>query len=116
EPYYHDWNFWKPFFWEAEDGLPDYLDIPADVIGMIELIAHYSLYRNCTQLFLDDPVLYPIIEKELGGSGGLWPYFWHTEFLDDVPEVKEGLADYFELEENLIKQLETYKIEINPPT
>ena len=103
----------EPYFYlKAEDDLPDNLDIPADVLGMIERIAHYSLYRNCTQLFLDDPVLSPIIEKEAGGSAGRWPYFWHTEYLDDAPEVKEGLADYFDLEEDLIKQLEGYKNEL----
>lgn len=103
----------EPYFYlKAEDDLPDDLDIPADVLGMIERIAHYSLYRNCTQLFLDDPVLSPIIEKEAGGSAGRWPYFWHTEYLDDVPEVKEGLADYFDLEEDLIRQLEGYKNEL----
>lgn len=97
---------------KPEDGSPDNLDIPADVLGMIERITHYSLYKNCTERFLDDPVLSPIIEKEAGGSAGLWPYLWHTVYLNDVPEVKEGLADYFDLEEDLIKQLEDYKNEL----
>lgn len=91
---------------ETEDGALDRSDLPDDFDEMIERIARYSLYKNCTQMFLDDPVLYPIIEKEAGGSAGQWPYWWHTLYLNDLPEVKEGLASYFELEEELVKQLE----------
>ena len=109
EPYYNDNDLLESILSEVEDSLPDDLDIPADVLDMIERITHYSLYRNCTQLFLDDPILSPIIEKEAGGSAGQWPYWWNTLYLDNVPEVKEGLSDYFNLEKKLIMQLDDYK-------
>ncbi|HBN83606.1 MAG TPA: hypothetical protein DDZ89_07140, partial [Clostridiales bacterium] len=54
------------------------INIPISFTELTERIAHHSLYENCTELFLDDPVLYPIIDKEAGGSAGQWPYWWHT--------------------------------------
>lgn len=85
------------------------IDIPISFTELVERIAHYSLYDNCTKLFLDDPVLYPIIDKEAGGSAGQWPYWWHTIYLDHTPNVKEDLVVYFNLEEKLVEQLNTLK-------
>lgn len=98
---------------EKDTGSPDISGLPEDVLDMIERVAHYSLYKECTQLFLDDAVLYPIIEKEAGGSAGRWPYVWHTEYLGDVPEIRDGLNEYFKLTEELVVQLEGYKDKLN---
>ncbi len=85
------------------------INIPISFTELTERIAHHSLYENCTELFLDDPVLYPIIDKEAGGSAGQWPYWWHTIYLEQTPNVKEVLVEYFNLEKDLVEQLDAYK-------
>lgn len=71
---------------------------------MVTKVAVYSLYSDCTQRFLDDPLLSSIIAKEAGGSAGRWPYVWHTEYLDYNLEMKTALSEYFDLIEELTKR------------
>lgn len=90
------------------DGLyaPDYLDIPSDVRGYAEIIAELSLYRNCTELLCNDSRLAFIIYSEAGGSGGRWPYVWHTELLNGYDYIKEDLNHLFGLVERIITSLD----------
>ncbi len=93
-----DWNPEAP---------PSYPVSPEVFDEMVLRIADNSLYSDCTQRFLDDPLLAPIIEKEGGGSAGRWPYVWHTDYLDHLPEMKTALAEYFDLVENILRLLES---------
>ncbi len=89
----------------APDILPAY-PVSVEVYEeMVLRIADNSLYKDCTQRFLEDPLLVLIIEKEAGGSAGLWPYFWHTEYLNHLPEMKRNLANYFLLINDIEKSL-----------
>jgi len=92
----------QPWHGDAEPHYPISQEMADD---MSLRVANNSLYRDHTQRFLDDPLLFPIIDKEGGGSGGMWPYTWHTFLLDHYPEIKTMLAEYFELVENLEEQL-----------
>lgn len=83
-----------------------YLEIPSDVREYAEIIADLSLYKNCTELLKNDSRLAFIIHVEGGGSGGLWPYFWHTEYLSNHDDVKEDLNDLFDLVERIITSLD----------
>lgn len=85
---------------------PNYLDIPPDVREYAEIIADLSLYKNCTELLCSDSRLAFIIYAETGGSSGLWPYFWHTEYLRDRDDVKEDLNHLFDLVERIITSLD----------
>lgn len=71
-----------------------------------EIITDLSLYKNCTELLCNDSRLAFIIFTEGGGSGGLWPYFWHTEYLNDYDNVKEDLNRLFDLVERIITSLD----------
>jgi hypothetical protein len=84
---------------------PEYLDIPPDVREYAEIIADLSLYRNCSELLCNDSRLAFIIYNELGGSGGRWPFIWHTEYLEGH-DVKENLNRLFDLVERLITSLD----------
>jgi hypothetical protein len=88
---------------------PNYLDIPSDVREYAEIIADLSLYKNCTELLCNDSRLAFIIYSEGGGSGGRWPYFWHTEWLSDHDDVKEDLKHLFGLVERIITSLDKEK-------
>lgn len=93
---------------EIEDGIyaPDYIDIPSDVREYAEIIADLSLYRNCTDLLKGDSRLAFIIYSEGGGSAGMWPYFWHTEYLRGHEDKKEHLDRLFDLVERIITFLD----------
>jgi hypothetical protein len=85
---------------------PDYPDIPSDVREYAEIIAELSLYRNCTELLSNDSRLAFIIYSEGGGSYGMWPSFWHTEYLRDREDIKENLNRLFNLVEKIITSLD----------
>ncbi|HOQ76445.1 MAG TPA: hypothetical protein PK369_07765 [Thermoclostridium sp.] len=84
----------------------DYLNIPPDVREYVEIIADLSLYRNCTELLCGDPRLAFFIYNEGGGSGGMWPYFWHTEYLRGYEDKREDLDRLFNLVEGIIASLD----------
>lgn len=84
----------------------NYLEIPSDVREYVEIIADLSLYKNCTELLCNDSRLAFIIYVEGGGSAGMWPYFWHTEYLSDRDDVKEDLNRLFDLVERIITSLD----------
>lgn len=92
----------------ADDKLyaPDFLEIPSDIREYVEIITDLSLYRNCTELLRSDSRLAFIIYSEAGGSGGMWPYFWHTEYLRDNGDIQEGLDRLYELVEKIITALD----------
>lgn len=85
---------------------PDYLGIPSDIREYAEIITDLSLYKNCTELLCNDSRLTFIIYSEAGGSAGMWPYFWHTEYLRDRDDVKEDLNRLFNLVERIITSLD----------
>lgn len=85
---------------------PNYLEIPSDVREYAEIIADLSLYKNCTELLCNDSRLAFIIYVEGGGSGGMWPYFWHTVYLSDRNDIKEDLNSLFDLVERIITSLD----------
>ncbi len=94
-----------------------YANLPENIRAMAQRITHCSLSRNCTQLLLADPVLAPIIAVEGGGSAGMWPYWWHTTYLDnleDAEKAKQDLAAYFDFEDELIAQLDEYRLSLLP--
>lgn len=82
-----------------------YLQLSPEMHELKERIAKLALYKNCTELLVGDPKLAYIIERESGGSYGLWPYRLHK--MDE--NVEKDLQEYFELEAKLIDQLEKYK-------
>ncbi len=84
----------------------NYLEIPSDVREYAERIAELSLYKNCTELLCNDSRLAFIISVEGGGSAGLWPYLWHTEYLRDYDNIKEDLSRLFDLVERIITSLQ----------
>lgn len=61
---------------------------------------------NCTDLLKGDSRLAFIIYSEGGGSAGMWPYFWHTEYLRGHEDIKENLARLFDLAEKIITSLD----------
>ncbi|MDD4189378.1 MAG: hypothetical protein PHX37_04750 [Eubacteriales bacterium] len=83
-----------------------YPDIPSDVRKYAEIITDLSLYKNCTELLCSDSRLAFIIYDEGGGSYGMWPYLWHTEYLRDNPDIKEALDRLFELTESIVTSLD----------
>lgn len=85
-----------------------FLKMPAEIGELVERICNYSLYRNCTELILSDTKLARVISGELGGSYGMWPHFWHTERIQDE-DTKVRLAEYLDLEDHLIPQIEEYR-------
>lgn len=95
-----------------EDGeiyAPDtrnYLELPSEVKEYTEIIADLSLYRDCTELLCNHPRLAYIISHEGGGSYGLWPYLWHTEYLREQDYIRESLNRLFELVEKIITSLD----------
>jgi len=92
-----------------EDGrifAPEYLNIPPEVREYAEIIADLSLYKNCTELLCNDSRLAFIIYSEGGGSAGLWPYLWHTEYLREHEDIKEDLNRLFDLVERIIASLD----------
>lgn len=84
----------------------NYLEIPSDVREYAEVIAGLSLYRNCTELLCNDSRLAFIISSEGGGSAGMWPYLWHTEYLRDFGHFQEDLNRLFDLVERIITSLD----------
>lgn len=99
----------RTMIWILEpDGCDDnsvYEDLPVDVQELVDHIVSYSLYASYTELFLADSLLKPIIESEAGGSSGQWVYWWHTEYLNDTPEMRTALTEYFRLIDDLSLQL-----------
>lgn len=53
-----------------------YIKLPSDVQELIEIITHYSLYRNFSELFLCNPKLAFVISSEWGRFSGDVPFFW----------------------------------------
>jgi hypothetical protein len=83
-----------------------YLELPADFRRYVEIITDLSLYRNCAKLMSSDPRLVFIISVESGGSYGMWPYFWHTEYLRGHEDIKERLNRLFDLVDSIIVSLD----------
>jgi hypothetical protein len=94
-----DGEFYKP-------NVLSYLESPSDIRRYTEIIADLSLYKNCTELLRNDSRLAFIISIEGGGSYGMWPYLWHTEYLREHEDVKEGLNRLFDLVERIITALD----------
>lgn len=80
----------------------NYFKLPAEIRNYAEIIAELSLYKNCTELLCSDPRLAYIISVEGGGSAGMWPYWWHTRYLDDREDIKQDLETLFSIVEDLI--------------
>lgn len=78
-----------------------YLQIPIEIRRSAEVIAELSLYKNCTDLLRSDLRLSYIIESEGGGSAGMWPYWWHTEYLSGREDIKSDLQKLFVLVDDI---------------
>jgi len=85
----------------------DYFRWPAEVREYAEIIANHSLYRNCTELLCNDPKLAYMISVEESGSAGMWPYWWHTEYLRDREDIKKLLKKLFDLVDELTNYFES---------
>jgi hypothetical protein len=85
---------------------PYYPFTPEQVADAGSRIARCSLYRDFAKRFYDDPVLYPLLKKEGGGSAGMWPQFWSPMYGGAPGEMtSEELAIWGE---NVAKQLEEF--------
>jgi hypothetical protein len=94
--------------YSGEWNTPPYYPFTPEAIEEAALrIASLSLYEDCTQRFLDDPLLYPLLEKEAGGSAGMWAYWWHTFYLENRDMTTE-VEEYFELVEGIVGALRGY--------
>jgi len=85
----------------------NYIEIPPEVREYSEIIAELSLYKNCTELLCSDSRLAFIIYSESGGSAGMWPYLWHTEYLQGHDDVKEDLDHLFDLTDRILTSLDS---------
>lgn len=68
-------------------------------------IAHYALYENTLALCSADPVLGYTLAKEVGGSYGMWPGYFHEEGLADEDLRQQG-EDYLTQVDTLLDQLD----------
>ena len=62
------------------------------------------LYEDATQRIENDPFFIPVLEKEGGGSYGMWPQYLHI-FHGERPEVSVAFTEYLDLVEALLSRL-----------
>lgn len=67
-------------------------------------IAKHSLYTDATSRIEDDPYFTAVLEKEGGGSAGMWPQFVHGIFYQ-TPELGETFNEYNNLIDNITVRL-----------
>ena len=66
-------------------------------------IAIHSLYKDATQRLYADPYFAAVLDKEGGGSAGMWPDYVHNYY--DRQDILDMFNDYTELVENLLVTL-----------
>jgi len=69
-------------------------------------IAKHMLYTDATERLYNDPYFIPVLDKEGGGSHGMWPDYVHNFY--DKPEVGALFEGYLELVDILIASLKEY--------
>jgi len=100
-------GFGEDVDFSGEWNIPPYYPFtPDEVADAATRIARNSLYSDFERRFYDDPVIYPLLKKEGGGSAGMWPDYWGPQYISAPPEVKnEELAEW---RRNHISQMEEY--------
>jgi len=86
---------------------PTYPFPPEAITEATLRIAMHALYADAAQRIQDDPFFAPVLEKEGGGSAGMWP-----EYVQDFshrPEVNRAFTEYMKLIENALFELRELK-------
>ncbi|MBM7613848.1 hypothetical protein [Alkaliphilus hydrothermalis] len=96
---------------EMQNNLLNYFKIPDDVKEYAFIVGRLALYENCAELIRGNAQIGHIIEKEVGGSYGMWHYFLHEIIEDEY--IEKSLKDFFALVPKLAYQLEEMKSNMN---
>lgn len=102
------------FFINGEDGeglpnnLSNYLRLPVEIREYAVIIGKLALHENCPQLIKSHPQIGHIIEKEAGGSYGLWHHF--LQKIDNEDERSDDLKKLFEIVPTLLNDIFQIKI------
>jgi len=83
---------------------PSYPFPPEAIAEATWRIAKHTLYADARQRIENDPYFVPVLDKEGGGSAGMWPQFVHN-FYSEQPELSEAFAEYKDLVEKVIVKL-----------
>jgi len=83
---------------------PSYPFAPEAIAEATQRIAIHSLYEDATLRIENDPFFAPVLDKEGGGSAGMWPQYVHA-FGGESPELRDAFREYLELVETLLIKL-----------
>jgi len=90
---------------ERNDSPPRYPLTPSYFTEATARIAKQALYKDARQRLYDDPWFHDILDKEGGGSAGMWPNFVHDFNMGYEPELGPLFEEYIALVENLLARL-----------
>lgn len=96
-----------------QNNLLNYYKIPNNVKEYAFIVSKHALYENATELILADTRLAHIIEKEAGGSYGMWHQFIHHLEGDYQKHIKDDLNRFFVIIPQIILKLEDIKQKMN---
>lgn len=91
----------------VDNNLSNFLSLPDEIRDYSFIVGKLALHENCSELIKSHPKIGHIIEKEAGGSYGMWHLFLH-EFHDDEYREKQ-LKEFFEIISSLVIKLEKIK-------
>ena len=83
---------------------PSYPFPPEAIAEATWRIAKHTLYADAVQRIENDPYFAPVLDKEGGGSYGMWPLYVHN-FYNEKPELSAAFTEYKVLVENVIIKL-----------
>lgn len=92
---------------ELPNDLQNYLKLPHEIREYATIVGKLALYENYRELIESHPQIGHIIEKEAGGSSGIWHRFLHN-FEDDTAG-KEKIEELFSLIPKLLNDLENIR-------
>lgn len=96
---------------ELPNNLSNYLKLPKEIREYAFIVGKLALHENCSELIKGHPKLGHIIEKEAGGSYGMWHLFLH-EFSYDEQERKEELEELFSIIPRLLQDINEIKLSL----
>jgi hypothetical protein len=95
---------------ELPNCLSSYLKLPQEIREYAFIVGKLALHENCSELIKAHPQIGHIIEKEGGGSYGMWHLFLHRFEDDDIK--KEHLEELFRIVPRLLEDIKNVKLSL----
>lgn len=95
---------------ELPNNVSNYLKLPEEIREYAFIVGKLALHENCPELIKGHPKIGHIIEKEGGGSYGMWHRFLHNFEDDDYRE--QCLKELFSIVPKLLEDIRNIKLSL----